>query len=196
MTDTHSLNLSALRQQLRTQRATLSNAQQQQAAEQIAAHFRQQSVFAYAQHIGTYIAVQGEADPAVIATDLRAAQKQLYLPIVQIPASLRFAPWQRDTALQLNSFNIPEPVAASSALREAHTLDILLMPLLAFTDTGIRLGMGGGYYDRSLAQHVRGKPLLVGIAHEFQRQAALPEHPWDVRVDFVITEQSFYDCRR
>ncbi|MBA3581593.1 MAG: 5-formyltetrahydrofolate cyclo-ligase [Gammaproteobacteria bacterium] len=196
MLDINPTDLAALRTRLRTRRsAALSTAQQAHAAQQFAVQFSQQSLLQNAQHIGVYLAVHNEADPAAIVKNLRDNGKQLYLPIVQTPPLLRFAPWFSASPLRLNQFNIAEPVDPAGALHDAATLDLLIMPLLAFTLTGIRLGMGGGYYDRSLTQHIRGKPLLVGLAYEFQLQDTLPQRSWDVSLDFVITEQSFYDCR-
>jgi len=72
-------------------------------------------------------------------------------------------------------------------------LDIALVPLVAFDDYGRRLGMGGGYYDRTFAylrhrEHWR-RPKLIGVAFEFQRVAELPAQPWDVPLDGIITEK-------
>ena len=70
------------------------------------------------------------------------------------------------------------------------------MPLVGFDQQGYRLGMGGGYYDATLAfmQHRRlwRKPRLVGVAYECQRVETLPHDPWDMPLDAVLTERQLY----
>jgi 5-formyltetrahydrofolate cyclo-ligase len=70
---------------------------------------------------------------------------------------------------------------------------VLFMPLVAFDDSGSRLGMGAGYYDRYLGRLPGGlTPLLVGLAHEAQRSnTPLPGNPWDVPLDGVVTENGW-----
>jgi 5-formyltetrahydrofolate cyclo-ligase len=72
-------------------------------------------------------------------------------------------------------------------------LDIILLPLVAWDTQGHRLGMGGGYYDRSLAgvQNV----IKVGLALELQKVEALVTEPWDIRMDFVATENGLIQCQ-
>ena len=72
----------------------------------------------------------------------------------------------------------------------------LLVPLVAFDARGNRLGMGGGYYDRTLAylrdrSHWR-RPRIFGLAHALQRVDALPKNAWDIPVDGVITEREMH----
>ncbi len=78
-------------------------------------------------------------------------------------------------------------------------LDALILPLLAFDTQGQRLGMGGGFYDRSLAalRHRRRwrRPRLLGVAHGFQEVSELPREPWDVPLDGIVTEQGYRSFR-
>jgi 5-formyltetrahydrofolate cyclo-ligase len=102
--------------------------------------------------------------------------------------------------LQENRFGIPEPCVPARALVRAQLLDLILVPLVAFDASGNRLGMGGGYYDRSLAfvaqrQHWR-KPHVVGLAYEFQRVARMPANAWDVPLAAVVTNRSWYNMPR
>ena len=75
-------------------------------------------------------------------------------------------------------------------------LDLILLPLVGFDLKGNRLGMGGGYYDRTLSylRHRRFwiKPRLVGVAHECQKVDSLIARPWDIPLDAVVTETAFY----
>lgn len=99
--------------------------------------------------------------------------------------------------LRPNRFGIPEP--AGTTVFRARQLDLLLMPLVGFDTAGHRLGMGGGFYDATLAymrqrRHWR-KPRLIGVAFECQRVTALPHDPWDMPLDAVLTEKRLYRFR-
>lgn len=72
------------------------------------------------------------------------------------------------------------------------------MPLVGFDATGNRLGMGGGFYDRSFAFkriQPQQRPLLIGLAHSFQQLPQLPVASWDTPVDMVVTERAVFDFR-
>ncbi len=93
-----------------------------------------------------------------------------------------------------NRFGIPEPQArhgAHPARRlPAWALDLILLPLVGFDDDGQRMGMGGGFYDRTLAFTRRPgpRPHLIGLAHECQRVESLPVAPWDVPLDAIVSD--------
>ena len=75
--------------------------------------------------------------------------------------------------------------------------DVLLVPLLAVTLSGVRLGQGRGYYDRALAalrrrQHV----LAIGLAWECQIAPTLMAEPWEMPLDMIATPQRLVDCRK
>jgi 5-formyltetrahydrofolate cyclo-ligase len=113
----------------------------------------------------------------------------LYEPI---EPRLRFAPLTRSTSWKRNRFGITEPDMKWKDTLHARQLDVVLMPLVAFDRNGHRLGMGGGYYDRTLSfrrsrKHWL-KPLLIGVAHSIQEHSGLPTNPWDIPVDAIITE--------
>lgn len=120
---------------------------------------------------------------------------QLYLPKLYelTTAKLRFAPLNETTVWANNRFNIPEPSVSWQQTLHPRSLDFILLPLVAFDRQGNRLGMGGGYYDRSLAflrnrKHWK-KPLLIGVAHACQEHPQLHPNDWDVPLDCIITEQ-------
>ena len=97
-----------------------------------------------------------------------------------------------------NRYGIPEPMDTQP--RSARQLDLLLIPLVGFDSAGHRLGMGGGYYDATLAflrhrRHWR-KPRLLGVAYECQKVEALPHDPWDMPLDAVLTERRLYRFNR
>ena len=76
------------------------------------------------------------------------------------------------------------------------SLDLILVPLVAFDANGQRVGMGGGFYDRTLGKarinSTWKRPYLIGIAHELQRVPAIAVQPWDVQMDAVVTEAGVY----
>ena len=125
------------------------------------------------------------------------AGKRVFFPILD-HQSLKFARWTEQTCLQKNRFGIDEPIDSETI--PTKQLDLVLAPLVAFDQQGTRLGMGGGYYDRTfafLAECARPAGLkLVGVAYEFQR-AILPEpRSWDIPLDAVVTELGWQSMTR
>ncbi|WP_164155471.1 5-formyltetrahydrofolate cyclo-ligase [Sandarakinorhabdus rubra] len=89
--------------------------------------------------------------------------------------------------------NIPEPPATAPVVQP----DVLLVPLLAVTPSGVRLGQGRGYYDRALARLRAQRPVLaVGLAWECQIADSLPADPWDAPLDMIATPTRLVDCRQ
>ena len=92
----------------------------------------------------------------------------------------------------------PLPALKHSRFGEAAlylpALDAILVPLVGFDDRGHRLGMGGGFYDRALADLARRprRPRLIGVAFEFQRRPRLREAAWDQPLDQVVTDVRRY----
>jgi 5-formyltetrahydrofolate cyclo-ligase len=130
-------------------------------------------------------------DTGPLAMDCRAQGKSLYLPVIRDDLSLQFALWVEDQDLVTNRFGIPEPGEGSPRIGAAD-LDIVFMPLVGWDPVGHRLGMGGGFYDRTLAG-VQG-PVRVGLAYDCQRSERIPPEPWDISMAFVVTETALYRC--
>ena len=109
---------------------------------------------------------------------------------------LRFAGFSIGSRMHLNRFGILEPYVSQRACLDPTQLDWIFVPLVAFDSSGHRLGMGGGYYDASLAIlrsriHWR-QPRLVGLAHEFQRIDHLSVDESDVPLHGILTNKRFY----
>ena len=102
---------------------------------------------------------------------------------------LLFLEYGPHTTLVKNKYNIDEPELACPNVIPTSTIDVILMPLVGFDSKGNRLGMGGGYYDRTLAftQFTQQKPILIGIAHDEQEVETLPFEPWDIPLDIIVT---------
>lgn len=148
-------------------------------------------LLARARRIACFWPNDAEVDLSALFPRLWQSGKHLYLPVIAGPR-LWFAPMHHDTRLADNRFGIPEPLVRRREQCPLLALDIVLMPLVAFDGQGNRLGMGGGYYDRTFAwrthrTHLRG-PLLVGAAFAFQRRQQIEARPWDVALDAAITD--------
>ena len=196
MTDSDSRN--ALRRSLRAQRNTLSAAQQLRAAQQLATRLATQPLFRVSRRIAVYLPNDGEIDPVPLMTRIWRMNKTCYLPILSrlTHDRLWFAPFTPDTPLTQNRFGIFEPLTPARNRISAQELDLILMPLVAFDTQGNRLGMGGGFYDKSLAflrtRRVWRKPHLIGLAHDFQRVDKLTASAWDVPLQAVATDGGIY----
>ena len=184
-----------LRQRLRTQRLRLSAAERQAAALAVARRLAETAEFVAASTLAGYWACHGELDPAPLLERAWAMGKAVYLPVLAGDA-LQFAPYRSGRPLRRNRFQIPEPEVSPAEWLPPSALDLVLTPLVAFDSTGTRLGMGGGFYDRSFAflrdpDQSGQRPRLVGLAYEFQQVEALVRQPWDVPLDAAATEKAW-----
>lgn len=192
------LSRPALRRQLRQKRRSLSATQQRLSAQKLYRQLAHHPLFRRARHIAFYLANDGEIDPRPL---LRAAQKRgkaTYLPVLKAWPRTRMA-FQRikpGECLRANRFGIDEPGFSPARQRPIWALDLVLMPLVGFDESGGRLGMGGGFYDRSLAYRSKRKkshkPTLLGLAHECQKVDRLPLESWDVMLHATVTEKHWY----
>ena len=141
--------------------------------------------------VAGYWAMDGEI--GLHAFQMRLPPALTYcLPMLHADESLRFAPWRAGAPLVTNRFGIPEPDIDPDDAMTASEVAMLVLPLVGFDARGARLGMGGGWYDRSLAfRHARAAPpWLVGAGFAVQRVEALPLEAWDVRLDAVCSESA------
>jgi 5-formyltetrahydrofolate cyclo-ligase len=187
-----------LRRALRARRHALSPQLRERAADALAANAAALRVWQVARRIGFYLSNDSEIDPMPLMARAQSRGKCCYLPVLSRISGDRlwFAPLQHDTPMRANRFGIPEPRVLPRELVRAAALDLILMPLVGFDADGNRLGMGGGFYDRSL-DFLRGrrfwrKPHLVGLAYDFQRVDALPVNDWDVPLMSIVTDRHTY----
>lgn len=140
------------------------------------------------QRIAAYVACGGEPDLMSMMARLHEIGREICLPVVR-DRRMHFRVWHPDGAMEPNRFGIPEP--AAGAEYEPRALELVLVPLVGFSDDGARLGMGAGFYDRAFEfrrNRVGRVPRLIGVAHAVQEAPSLPIDDWDVPLDGVITE--------
>ena len=178
-----------LRQQLKSARLSLSEGQRSRLDLHICAHLQRALASCADAAIAAYHACRGEPDIAPALSVLHAAGHRVHLPVLH-EAALKFRRWSPDARMTPNRYGIPEPLQGSACA--AAELDWVLLPLVAFSHSGGRLGMGGGYYDRTfsfcLERPAEQRPRLIGIAYQLQQVDSLPLERWDVPLDGVLTE--------
>lgn len=181
----------ALRKTIRKQRALLPASEQRAAARDFRRHLQRHPWFHTARRLAAYLPMRGEADPQLLIEAAWQLGKQVFLPCLR-ETHLVFREYGPQTLLAPNALGIPEP-QNSGILVSPRQLDLVIAPLVAFDAHGNRLGMGGGFYDRTFAfhRHYRRwrKPRLLGLAYEFQRHDELQREPWDVPLAAVLTER-------
>jgi len=147
------------------------------------------------QKISTYFSVNNEVDTSELNNYLWRINKDVFLPKIK-QDTLVFSGYNKDLKLSLNNYGIPEPDHIDENLIEAAQCDLMFIPLVAFDSNCNRIGMGGGYYDKTLAfkkgSASKNKTLLVGLAYEFQKIDSIEKNAWDIPMDAIITEDKTY----
>jgi len=177
-----------LRQQIRKTRANLTALQQQQAEDSITQQALALIEERNAQHIALYLSFDGEISTEKLIKTLWAQGKQVYLPVLHPfnPNHLLFLRYLPDTPMLKNKFGIWEPKLNVQSVLPLEELDILFTPLVAFDKQGNRLGMGGGFYDRTLQHWQKSSFIPVGLAHQCQQVEQLPTEAWDVPLHQIL----------
>ena len=193
------MNNANIRQNIKNQRSELTAEDIAAASVEIAQQLWKLPIMMRAQRIGCYFAVGGEVDCECIIAEAWARSKKTFLPILN-SGELKFSPYRANTEFLRNFYGIPEPCAKTSELKQPRELDVILMPLVSFDDHGNRLGMGGGYYDRTLRfmrnRQVWLHPKLIGLAYDFQKSPQIKAFSWDIALHHVITETHLINFSR
>ncbi len=181
------------RERKRIERRALSQVQLENSAHDLCDRITALPQYQSSSRIGAYLAFDGEMDLAPLMRTAWRDGKTMYLPCIRSRV-LQFLPYESTTSLRPGHFNIPEPDVSESLFASCMTLDLILVPLTAFDEACHRIGMGGGYYDRSLAacREARARPFLLGVAHDIQRVADIVPNDWDVSLDAIATDRQYY----
>ncbi len=182
----------ALRRELRQRRRELPATQRIAAADGLAAQLLALPFLPEQGYVAGYWATDGEI--ALHSFQLKLPKGLVWCLPVLHGEELRFAPWRSGDPLVSNRFGIPEPDVEPASALEPEAMALVVMPLVGFDAQGRRLGMGGGWYDRSFAfrRHVPAPPYLVGAGFDVQRVESLRSEEWDVHADAICTESATY----
>jgi len=186
------LNKQSLRLSLKQARTAIPIEKREIAEAQLLAHLKQLPFFNSSSWFGIYVSLPDEFPTKQIIQELSRLGKKIACPSIISTKHCTMEFKQLKGALKAQAFGIMAPEKTNPSI-SIQTLDVILLPLVGFDLTGNRLGMGGGYYDRLLATdhnniRLNEKPILIGIGFEAQYCAEIPNEPWDIKLDAVITE--------
>jgi len=140
--------------------------------------------------IACYLAVPGEVDTWRLIARAWRMKKRIFAPVIQKNSQMLFREITAETTLEKNDQGIYEP--RDGEIVAARLLDIVITPLVAFDSHNHRIGMGGGYFDRTFCflthRRMYLRPKLVGVAFACQKVEEISPNPWDIRLFSVITE--------
>lgn len=131
--------------------------------------------------------IRNEYDARHLAKMLREAGALTALPVVVAPKMpLVFREWHPGVEMARGPLDIPYPVGSREIDPQA-----VLLPMNGWDAQGFRLGYGGGFFDRTLAALVK-KPQVIGVSYELARMPSIHPQPWDIPMDYVVTERGVY----
>lgn len=181
-----------LRNSIRAKRQTLSPSHQHKASQAVLKRLGKLPLFLGSQNIAFYLANDGEVNPQPLMQLAHLSGKNCYLPVIKRDKSLHFFRYRPGAPLIKNRYGIAEPCGRRGKISQ-QKLDIVIMPLVAFDRQGGRLGMGGGFYDRSFQSFASSRhnnsPLLLGLGHAFQEVEHLELEAWDIKLAIIVTEK-------
>lgn len=183
----------SLRNTLRQRRRNLTAQEQEKARQAIVTRLLGDSPFATPHRVALYIAQDGELDLSGLVEHCWRSAIEVYLPVLYPDRpDLGFARYRADSQLVPNRFGILEPL--NEQIIHPSDLGWVLLPLVGFDHRGGRLGMGGGFYDRTFAESTTWpqRPRLIGIAHECQKIEAIPRERWDVNLQAIVSPRQWY----
>jgi 5-formyltetrahydrofolate cyclo-ligase len=191
----------AIRTLVRARRQSLSIQQQHDDSMMLLSQLSNNTAVLNAQHIAIYLSNDGELSTKRFIQWCWQQRKSVYLPVVHPFSSghLLFLRYSEATVMTVNRFGISEPKLNVNNIIHPSDLDIIFTPLVAFDSTGARLGMGGGFYDRTLANwHQRyksnklAKPFPIGLAHNCQQVEHIPSQHWDIPLPQLFTPSQHF----
>ncbi|WP_080094351.1 5-formyltetrahydrofolate cyclo-ligase, partial [Salmonella enterica] len=165
-----SLSRQEIRRMIRQRRRALTPEQQRRFGQQAAARMLSFPPVVMAHTVAVFLSFDGELDTQPLIEQLWRAGKRVYLPVLHpfSPGNLLFLHYYPQSVLVTNRLKIQEPRLDVRDVLPLAKLDVLVTPLVAFDEDGQRLGMGGGFYDRTLQNWQQHKILPVGYAHDCQ----------------------------
>ncbi len=186
-----------IRQMVRQRRRALSAQAQSHYAQQATERALAFPPIAQAKRIAVFLSFDGELDTSPLINALWRNGQQVYLPVLHpfSRGNLLFLHYTPETPMTRNVLKITEPRLDVRNVLPLAQLDTLIVPLVAFDNTGQRLGMGGGFYDRTLQHWQQHGFTPVGYAHDCQQVESLPVESWDIALPQVITPSRLWQWR-
>ncbi|MEI8634096.1 5-formyltetrahydrofolate cyclo-ligase [Vibrio sp. PP-XX7] len=187
---------SAFRQEIRYKRQQLTTTFQNNAAQQLISQCAQLTELSSSTQIAIYLPADGELNTRPLIEWFWQTEKSVYLPVLHpfSPGHLLFIHYDDQTPMTHNRYGIEEPRLNKERIIPTESLDLIFTPLVGFDSSGQRLGMGGGYYDRTLARWFQtgqgGKP--IGLAHDCQFVEKLPVASWDIPLPTIVTPSQIW----
>lgn len=176
----------ALRDQLVTARNRIPVAELGSAGEAITGHLLAAPEVRRAATVAAYVSVGAEPGTGLLLAGLVAAGKRVLLPVLQPDQDLDWAAHEGEHALAPGRFGILEPTGPRLGVDAVATADVVLVPGLAVSPTGLRLGRGGGSYDRALGRVPVGTFTCV-LLHDGEVGRDVPAEPHDRSVTAAVT---------
>jgi 5-formyltetrahydrofolate cyclo-ligase len=204
------INRKEMRRLIRIKRQKLTHLEQNKASHHLLSQLSQHPKIKSAKRIAIYLAVDGEINGHGFILWCWKNNKEIYLPVIHpfSPGHLLFLKYDQSTVMSVNQYGIEEPKLDVRHILAVNEIDVLLTPLVAFDAKGNRLGMGGGFYDRTLSSWFEKtlateldtplgvnpvleiKPYPIGIAHDCQQVDVIPTEYWDIPLPEVISPSS------
>lgn len=187
-----------LRKTFRELRKELSAQEQKHAAHKLIEKCEHVKLFTEAKRVALYKTNDGELNTQALIEHLWGKDIKVYLPVLHpfCQGHLLFIEYRKDSAMKTNGFGIVEPKLNCLDICPLKELDFLFTPLVAFDEKGNRLGMGGGFFDRTLVQlqdiEVNMRPRVIGLAHDIQKTKSLPIEAWDIPLPYIITPTTIH----
>ncbi|MWN31640.1 5-formyltetrahydrofolate cyclo-ligase [Gilliamella sp. Pra-s65] len=177
-----------IRQIIRQKRRQLSSTERNIAQQTIYQQIFHHQAINTAKNIAIFLSFDGEVETTPIIEYLWQQNKSVYLPIIHpfVSTHLLFLKYTSQTQLIKNKFGIFEPKLNVLDVLPNNQLDIVFTPLVAFDQRGYRMGMGGGFYDRLLANYQTKKILPIGLAFACQKVQHIDNKPWDIKLPEII----------
>ncbi|MFV1983210.1 MAG: 5-formyltetrahydrofolate cyclo-ligase [Thiohalomonadales bacterium] len=193
----------AIRQKIRFSRKNMPVAVQQKFSSQIVKNIIKSTLFKKCQNFALFLPNDNEPDLSALIAYAWAMGKNCYLPVLgrKFESRLNFQLYLPDSPMIYNCYGIPEPEDKhETRLAKSWRLDLILMPLVAFDANGNRIGMGGGYYDKTFQYRryrtVWQKPPLMGVAYAEQQVSEIKAEKWDIPLDYVVTNKEIRSFRK
>jgi len=188
---------SRLREENRHLRAGIGEQERRRLDSEINRHLLEFSEQSKPSVIAAFQSFDGEPNLAPALTELRKGGVRVALPVVlDAPDKplIIFRQWTSGSQMRKNRYGIPEPVGTLEI--QIMEIDLVLLPLVAWDESGGRLGMGASFYDRFFQPLSElNRPLRMGVGYELQKTEKIPLEPWDIRLHHVLSENGCLPCK-